>query len=103
MTTRPSATSSTFTNEACRGPQAPSAVTKRRPASRFLMSVPQRTSTSRGLTRFASASPLLELLETLRPVLLEQPRQRAVGEQAAFGLAGRAVVRLVVGVDDALH
>src|SRR5262245_53841827 len=103
MTTRPSATSSTFTNDACRGPQAPSAVTKRSPASRFLMSVPQRMGTHDGLTRLTARPALLELLEAFRPILLEQPRQRAVGEQAALGLAGRAVVRLVVGVDDALY
>src|SRR6185369_13125563 len=38
-----------------------------------------------------------------RPVVLEQARQRPVGEQAALGLAHRAVVALVRGVDDALH
>src|SRR5688572_32841435 len=46
---------------------------------------------------------LLELLERARPVLLEQPRQRPIGEQLAAGLAHRAVVRLVLGVDDTLH
>src|SRR6185436_2340037 len=46
---------------------------------------------------------LLQLLERLRPVLLHQPRQHAVGEQAAAGLAGGAVIGLVLGVEDALH
>ena len=39
----------------------------------------------------------------LRPVAVEQARQRAIGEQLAAGLAGRAVVGLVLGVADALH
>src|SRR5262249_49789718 len=38
-----------------------------------------------------------------RPVLLEQPRQRAVREQAAPGLAAGTVIRLVVCVTNALH
>ena len=53
----------------------------------------------------AAAAPLarLELLERARPVAVQEPRQRAIGEQSAAGLAGRAVVRLVLGIDDALH
>ena len=50
-----------------------------------------------------TALALLELLERPRPVAVQQPRQRAVGEQPAAGLAARAVVGLVLGVDDALH
>ena len=45
----------------------------------------------------------LELLERLRPVILEQPRQPAIGEQLAAGLAGRAVVGFVGRVLNALN
>src|SRR5215213_9931300 len=45
----------------------------------------------------------LELVNGLRPVDVEQPRKGAIGEQLAPGLASRAVICLVVGVDDALH
>src|SRR5579872_3024712 len=45
---------------------------------------------------------LLELLERLRPVGLEELRERAVGEELPAGLAPRAVVRLVVAADDPL-
>src|SRR5688572_24986187 len=38
---------------------------------------------------------LLELLEGSRPVLAEQPRERAIGEQAAPRLTRGTVVRLV--------
>src|SRR5947209_9567354 len=44
----------------------------------------------------------LELLDGARPILLEQARKRTVGEQPAARLAGRAIVRFVLGVDDAL-
>src|SRR5436190_23033429 len=46
---------------------------------------------------------LLELVDRFGPILLEQARQRAVGEQAAVRLAARTVVRLVVGIADSLH
>ena len=36
--------------------------------------------------------PHLEVVDRLRPVVLQQPRQRAVGQQLAAGLAARAVV-----------
>ena len=42
----------------------------------------------------------LELLERLRPVVLQQPREPAIGQQLAAGLAGRAVVGFVDGVHD---
>ena len=45
----------------------------------------------------------LQLFQALRPIGLEQPRKRPVGEKPTPGLTGRAVVRLVPGVDDALH
>src|ERR1700723_3467578 len=44
-----------------------------------------------------------ELIERARPVRAEQSRQSAIGEELAPGLATRAVIRLVVGVADALH
>ena len=44
----------------------------------------------------------LELVDGLRPVLPEQAREGAIGQQLAAGLAARAVVGLVVGVADAL-
>ena len=49
------------------------------------------------------ALPLLQLLHGARPIALEQARERAIGEQAALGLAARAVIALALGVDDALH
>ena len=45
----------------------------------------------------------LQLVERSRPIIFQQPRQRAVGEDAASGLAARAVVGLVVGVADPLY
>src|SRR5580698_11112472 len=52
-----------------------------------------------------NSAPLqrLELIECARPVRTEQSRQAAIGEELAAGLATRTVVRLVVGVADALH
>ena len=43
------------------------------------------------------------ILEVFRPVALEKPRQRSVGEELPAGLASRAVVAFVVGVDNPLH
>src|SRR4030095_14805999 len=48
-------------------------------------------------------SSLFHFLESARPIGLEQHRERAVGEETAVGLAAGAVVRLVLGVYDALH
>ena len=45
---------------------------------------------------------LFQLLEALRPVAPEEAREGAVGEKAAAGLAGGAVVRLVLRVNDPL-
>src|SRR5712664_2530672 len=45
---------------------------------------------------------LFELVDRARPARLEQARERAVGEDLAAGLAARAVVGLVVRVDDTL-
>src|SRR5438105_1584079 len=44
-----------------------------------------------------------ELLDRSWPVLFEQPSQGSIGEQSAAGLACRTVVRLVLGVHDALN
>src|SRR3954462_1108857 len=44
-----------------------------------------------------------QLVDRSRPILFQQSRQRAIGEQLAIGLTTRAVVGLVVGVADPLH
>src|SRR5262249_15172741 len=44
-----------------------------------------------------------QLIDRARPACLEQPRQSAVGEDHSAGLASCAVVRFVLGVDDALY
>src|SRR5688572_25710016 len=44
-----------------------------------------------------------ELVQGAGPVALEQARERPVRKEPAAGLARRAVVDLVLGVDDALH
>src|SRR5439155_507907 len=63
---------------------------------------PNRYSAISGL--FAQATALLfQLFQRSRPVILEQTAERAVGQQLTPGLALRAVVRLILGVDDALH
>src|SRR6266404_6106335 len=45
----------------------------------------------------------LPFLHRARPVVFQQPRQRAIGKHFAVRLAARAVVGLVLRVDDALH
>src|SRR4029079_1906205 len=50
---------------------------------------------------FARAA--FEFVESLRPVPSEEARHRAVGEEPAAGLAARAVIRLILGVDDPLN
>src|SRR5258708_21126791 len=44
-----------------------------------------------------------QVVDRLRPVAVQQPRKRPVGEELAAGLAAGAVVRLILGIDDALH
>ena len=44
-----------------------------------------------------------QLIQVPRPVVFQQARQRAVGEDPASGLASWTVVRLIVGVADSLH
>src|SRR5690606_4631578 len=57
-----------------------------------------------GLSRSPGPSALaLELVEGLGPALLQQARERAIGQELAAGLAAGAVVGLVLRVDDALH
>src|SRR5687767_8124622 len=72
--------------------------------SRLAIRVPRsgtcaRNHASRGLAALAA----LQLLEGPRPVLLEQPRQRPIGEQPTPGLARRAVVRFVGSIDNPLN
>ena len=59
--------------------------------------------TSRYGRRGAPGSPALHLLERTRPVLLEESREGAVGQDAAAILTLRAVVRLVRTAHDALY
>src|SRR5258708_4426302 len=44
-----------------------------------------------------------DVVDRLGPVVLQEPRERTVGEQPAAGLAARAIVALVLRVDDPLH
>src|SRR2546423_10505193 len=44
-----------------------------------------------------------ELVDRARPILFEKTREGAVSEQPPIGLAARTIVRLVVGVSNALH
>src|SRR5258706_13390548 len=44
-----------------------------------------------------------EVVDRPGPVVLQEPRERAVGEQPAASLATRTVVALVLRVDDPLH
>src|SRR2546429_338356 len=56
---------------------------------------PERAPEAPSSTSRSRPPPLLPLVERLRPVGMEQPRERAVGEHPAAGLAARAVVGLV--------
>src|SRR5258708_13217589 len=47
--------------------------------------------------------PLLQLLDRPRPIVFEQPRQGAVGQQLPPVLTRRTVVRLILRIHDALH
>ncbi len=49
-----------------------------------------------------SSTPLRQVFQRLGPVCLQQPGERAVGKQLPACLAGRAIVRLVLRVDDPL-
>src|SRR4026209_1835233 len=48
-------------------------------------------------------SALWQLVDRARPALLQEPRQGASGEDAAAGLAARAIVGLVLRIHDPLH
>jgi hypothetical protein len=66
-----------------------------------------RSCSARALRRGApvthlSSTQLRHCFKRLGPVCLQQAGERAVGEQLAAGLAGRAIVRLVLRVDDPL-
>ncbi len=52
--------------------------------------------------RDTGATGPLEFVQVPGPVVFQQARERAVGEDLAAGLAAGAVVRLAVGVADAL-
>src|SRR5256885_8923736 len=52
-------------------------------------------------TRAPTSAPR-QFVDRLRPILFEQARQRAVGEELTVGLAARTIVGLVVGVADTL-
>src|SRR5262245_29546587 len=54
-------------------------------------------------TALLSAPHLLQLLEGLRPVRAQEPGEGPVRQQLPARLTGRAVVRLVLRVDDALY
>ena len=85
------------------------------PASRATIAIPtSKPSARRSESRSAfehvtwfrfsrTVCAAFQLVKGLRPVILQQLRERAVGEQPAFGLAHRAIVDLVLAVDDALH
>src|SRR5512144_924647 len=45
----------------------------------------------------------LQLVDVARPARLEQARERAIGEHLSAGLTARAVIGLVLRVDDPLH
>src|SRR5690606_16041343 len=47
--------------------------------------------------------PLLQFVQVLGPIVLQEQRERTVGQQLPTRLAGGAVVGLVVGIDDPLH
>src|SRR5678815_4112161 len=53
--------------------------------------------------RFRLNLPFLPFLNRLRPIILEQAGEAAVGEELAAGLAAGAVVGFVFGPDDPLH
>src|SRR5262249_40694754 len=55
------------------------------------------------LVRGAAAAALLQLLQGSWPIRAQQAGQRAIGEQLSAGLAGGAVVGLVLCVHDALN
>src|SRR5262249_1786787 len=51
----------------------------------------------------SSCESLLHFIEAAWPVFTQESRESPVGEKLPSGLAGRTVVRLVVGIPDALN
>src|SRR5471032_989232 len=56
----------------------------------------------------AAAAPhlqgvLFDVVDRLWPVPFQEPREGPIGQELSSGLTARAVIRLVVGVDDSLH
>ncbi len=66
-------------------------------AGRRIVTLQDRTSSAN------QPSIALQLVQVSRPVILEQARERPIGEDTALGLATGAVVGLVVGVADPLQ
>ena len=79
-----------------RGARTPAGREAQAPDGRRALTAGRRAVSARGVL------PLLHLLEALRPVAVEKAREGPVREELAARLARRAVVRLVVCVDDAL-
>src|ERR1041385_8245065 len=65
--------------------------------------MPDAKKTMRRTRRLTWLRRVLEIVDRLRPVVVEEAGERAVGEEFAAGLAAGAVVGLVFGVDDVLH
>src|SRR5262249_15720335 len=62
-----------------------------------------RSESSRSVSSSPGRHVALQLVQRARPVLLEQARESAIGEQPVAGLAAWAIVGLVLGVHDTLH
>src|SRR5215831_3684784 len=77
-----------------------------RSSSDQIARVPSVVSTARRSVTLRAADSFIgsvELVDVLRPALVEQAGKRPVGEDLPASLAAGAVVRFVLGVDDALH
>src|SRR4029079_10409145 len=70
--------------------------------SRPTSSQDARSGTQGSPNSIVRRTPLLPFFNGPRPIVLEQPRQRAIGEQLAAGLATWAVVALVFSMHDPL-
>src|SRR5439155_17514921 len=93
----------------CASPSTPvSSVTLSRSAARTRRSRRRASSPSSRYSADACFTSinlhlLIQLVNRPRPVALEQPREGAIGEQAAASLAPCAVIALVVGICNPLH
>src|ERR1044071_3923 len=97
MTTRPSATSSTLTNEACLGPQPAAAAANKNPARRWFMTLPRarvarRTLGSPNARAWSAIYEGRDLFPGLRrpPVLRGGAASRATGGDVGAGGRGAA-------------